>query len=196
MLNLMLGVNLQWTSSPFRRLKLKNYNYKNKGPIIKTKFRQRLWKSSSNPRFNHEYQLFKRCFPMTVFRTVSKHWLRNNSKLDLVKNIFMVSHYEKEGPQRYRQLKAYFNRWIMYMFDKFRGTLGIDLTHKSNTATRTSPEKGLGKWTHKNFGQRSSKENARELSTINLVYLYSLHAQSFTRFQRLLWHNKDYPCHS
>ena len=120
MLNLMLGVNLQWTSSPFRRLKLKNYNYKNKGPIIKTKFRQRLWKSSSNPRFNHEYQLFKRCFPMTVFRTVSKHWLRNNSKLDLVKNIFMVSHYEKEGPQRYRQLKAYFNRWIMYAFDKFQ----------------------------------------------------------------------------
>ena len=31
--------------------------------------------------------------------------------------------------------------------------------------------------------ERSSKENARELLAINLVYLYLLHAQSFTRFQ-------------
>ena len=48
----------------------------------------------------------------------------------------MVSHYEKGEPQRYRQLKTYLNRWI-YTFDKFRGTFGIDLTHKGNTTTRT-----------------------------------------------------------
>ena len=41
---------------------------KYKGPIIYTKFRQHLLKSSSNPRLNHEYRLFKRCFTITVFR--------------------------------------------------------------------------------------------------------------------------------
>ena len=107
----------------------------------------------------------------------------------LFNDIFMVRHYEKGGPLSYRQLKTYF-KWCMYTFDKF-STLGIDLTHKSNTATRTfdsvfSHEKGLGKWPHKNFGQRFSKENARELLAINLVYLYLLHAQSFTRFPGLL----------
>ena len=32
------------------------------GPVISTKFRQRLWKSSSSQCLNHEYRLFKRCF--------------------------------------------------------------------------------------------------------------------------------------
>ena len=50
-------------------------------------------------------------------------------------DIFMVSHYEKAGLLLYRQLKTYFNRCI-FTLDKF-GTLGTDLTHKRNTATRT-----------------------------------------------------------
>ena len=43
---------------------------------------------------------------------------------------------------------------------------------------------------------RSSKKNARELMAIYLVYLYLLHAQSFTRFQALLRNKEDLSFHS
>ena len=61
-------------------------------------------------------------------------------------------------------LRDRFNPWEQYGDEDFRMCF--------------RPRKdSLSKGPHKNFGWRSSKENARELLAINLVYLYLLHAQ-------------------
>ena len=63
------------------------------------------------------------------------------------------------------------------------GPLGINLTHKSNTAAKTFDcvfaweRPGLGRWPHKNFGLRSSKENAKLLA-ISICCMHS-HSQGF-----------------
>ena len=91
-------------------------------------FRQRLWKSSSNPLLNHEYQLFKRCFTITVFRQCL-NTDQGTSKLDLVKGRF-------KRCLKIQTVKNLFQSMNIH-FRQIRRTLGIDLTHNSNTAMRT-----------------------------------------------------------
>ena len=99
----------------------------------------------------------------------------------------MVSHFEMEGPLRYRQLRNYANRRI-YVFD----TLGIDLTLRGIPQRRLSiafsPSKVFGHWRRQNFGERSSTSNKeRTAANTNAASAYCFEILCERNFSKGYW---------
>jgi len=135
----------------------------------------------------------------------------------------MVSHFEMEGPLHYRQLRNYANQCNIhvrtiwhprYRFNpleeydhkdvrlhfRLGEELGSDLVKILDKGLATLNKERSAAYTNaasancfKILCDRNFPEDYRQFY---LVFLYLLHAQSFTRFQGLLQNKKDNCCHS
>ena len=127
-------------------------------------------------------------------------------------DVLMVTHFEMEGPLRYRQLRNYANRRNIHVrqirhlrdrldpleeYDDEDFRLRFCLTKDSVSDLVKVLDKDLQHQTRRGLPLTPmqqvlialrfyAQELSRGLLAIYLVFLYLLHAQSFTRFQGLL----------
>ena len=87
----------------------------------------------------------------------------------------MVSHYENDGPLRFRQLKRTISVDVIYTFDtrdirhlKDASNPAIRAIRRRGLSIAFSPEKGLGKWPYKNLDKDLQHPTRRDMSLMLL----------------------------